>query len=196
MVFVSVDSKVIAGYLSSRVNAVNPCKFSWKGDVGQRPGLYSWWVDEDGREMLERVLGEPIPSLIYAGQAGATSSRARKPSTATLQSRIRGNHLNGTAYGSTFRKTLSSLLLGPLELTIEKPDCLNPADRRRVSRWMCDHLSIIVYPFDDRGALGEIEDQVLSILDPPLNISGVAPSTVRRRVSDLRRSLTHPGPYM
>lgn len=192
MVSVSVDPNVIADYLSDRENAVNPCQFSWEAEVGQRPGLYTWWVDGEGREMLEGSLGEPIPSLIYAGQAGATSSRARKPSTATLGSRIRGNHLNGTAYGSTFRKTLSSLLLGPLGLTVEKPDRLTSADRQRVSKWMCDHLSIVLYPFDDKDALGEIEDQVLSILDPPLNISGVAPTSVRRQVSDLRRSLTRP----
>lgn len=182
----------IAEHLSNQQFSVDPCNYSWDASVTGRPGLYSWWVDDEGLRQLELSLGEELSSLIYAGQAGATSSRAKKPSTATLYSRIHGNHLNGTAYGSTFRKTLSALLLAPLQLTVEKSDRLAAQDRKRVSEWMCQHLRLVLYPFDDRDRLGEIEDEVLKILDPPLNLQGMHSTSIRRKLSDVRKSLTRP----
>jgi hypothetical protein len=188
------DAEAVAAYLSDPSNAVSVREYAWDSAEVRRAGLYSWWVDGQGAAVLERSLGEALPSLIYAGQTGATSELARKPSTATLRSRIHGNHLNGNAHGSTFRKTLSALLIEPLGLVVEGVDRLEPAANRRVSQWMRDHLSIAVFPFDDQEELGRIEATVLRLLDPPLNLNGVGPSTIRRRVSQLRRSLTRPEP--
>lgn len=186
------DPNTVARHLSDRDNAVSADSFPADADAANRPGLYSWWVDEPGRRLLEASLGQELSDLIYAGQAGATSSRARKPSTATLGSRIGGNHINGTAYGSTFRKTLSALLLEPLGLAMEKSDRLIPDDRKRVTDWIGRHLSVAIYPYDDRESLGDLEKQVLGILDPPLNIEGMAKTQVRRKVSELRRKVAHP----
>ncbi len=49
-----------------------------------RPGLYSWWVDESGARDLSAGLGLPVPAgLVYAGQAGATRWPSGQPSTNT-----------------------------------------------------------------------------------------------------------------
>lgn len=189
-----MDAAAIASYLADPVHTVRAGDYPWNDPQVSRRGLYSWWVDGEGATVLAESLGEPLPPLIYAGQAGATSTRSRKPSTATLRSRVHGNHLNGSAHGSTFRKTLSSVLLAPLGLIVEGPDRLASADNRRVSQWMYDHLSIVVVPFDDRETLGHIESEVLAILDPPLNLNGMGSTSIRRAVSDLRKSLTRPDP--
>lgn len=160
--------------------------------AAKHPGLYSWWVDDEGRALLEGVLEEGLESLIYAGQAGAASRRAAKPSSATLGSRIITNHLNGTAYGSTFRKSISAILLGPLGLTVERPDHLTKVDNLRVSEWMRQHLSLVAVPYDDRETLHEIEGEVLRLLNPPLNLEGMSRTPVRDRLTALRRELTRP----
>ena len=93
---------------------------SWPGEeVGiQESGLYSWWVDEAGAADLTEGLELPIVAgRIYAGQTGATRWPSGTPSSATLEGRIRSQHLGGTIYGSTFRLTLASSLAKGLELT-------------------------------------------------------------------------------
>lgn len=182
----------LAEYLARQDLAVPVPSFPIDRSVIARPGLYSWWVDDEGRGVLEDGLGAPLESLIYAGQAGATSTRSAKPSTATLGSRILNNHLRGTAYGSTFRKSLSAVLLQPLGLVIDKPYHLTKVDNERVSQWMRNHLSIVVCPFDDRDILRAIEDEVVRILDPPLNLDGMPRDTTRQRLSQLRRQLSQP----
>jgi len=183
---------VAAGILSNRDLAVSAAMFPADRLVVSGSGLYSWWVDEEGRRVLEEALGEELPELIYAGQAGATSVRSGKASTATLGSRILTNHIRGTAYGSTFRKSISALLLGPLGLKVDKPDHLVWEDNNRVTAWIRQHLSVVVYPYDDRESLGSFEDEVLRILNPPLNLHGMSPTAVRTRLSTLRRKVSRP----
>lgn len=187
------DSWEIAQYLSGRERAVSAAAFpTGVESLTSRPGLYSWWVDDAGRSTLENSIGAELTDLIYVGQAGAASSRSRKPSAATLGSRIGQNHLNGTAHGSTFRKSVTALLLQPLGLTVEKPDRLQAADRHRVSDWMRAHLSVVVFPYNDRLSLGALENEVTSLLDPPLNLQGVPSNALRKRLSELRRLVSHP----
>ena len=193
MVRLRSDPEEVARYLADRSNSIPAGRFPSSAPEMARPGLYSWWVDQEGQAALEKSLGYPLSDLIYVGQAGATSARSRKPSTATLGSRIGANHLNGTASGSTFRKTISALLLDPLGLTVEKPDRLARADRARVSDWMKRHLHVVVYAYDDRDRLGDLEHRVLAILDPPLNLMGMPPTPVRLRLKELRRRLGRPG---
>ncbi len=51
-----------------------------------RPGLYSWWVDAQGAEMLSRGLGHAVvPGRIYAGLTGAT----KWPSGKTVKNTLR-----------------------------------------------------------------------------------------------------------
>jgi len=55
-------------------------------------GLYSWWADDDGLEALSAPFGVRLPPLIYAGQTGATTTRAHTERVATLRAHIGGNH--------------------------------------------------------------------------------------------------------
>lgn len=125
--------------------------------VASRPGIYSWWSDETARAVIGEQLGLPIPPLVYAGQAGATRWPSGTKSTAILASRIRGNHINGNASSSTFRLTLSALLLRPLDLTVLKPGRLAPEDRKLVSNWIKNHLRVVILPYDDRDSLSQVE---------------------------------------
>jgi hypothetical protein len=147
--------------------------------LGSR-GLYAWWVDDEGSRHLALGLGLPVHAgLIYAGQAGATRWPSGRASSNTLKTRLLDMHLGGRAEFSTFRRTLAACLQEPLGLAHE--------DDERLSRWMRDHLAVTVWPTADGGQLGAIEDQVLSALDPPLNLRGMPETPVRTRLRDLRR---------
>ena len=52
---------------------------------------------------------------------------------------------------------------------------------------MHDHLKVIAVPFEDADTLGKLEGDVLSRLDPPLNLQGMTPTAIRRRLKELRR---------
>jgi hypothetical protein len=137
-------------------------------------------------------LGTGIDPLIYAGQAGATRQPSGTRSKATLRSRIKQNHINGNAYSSTFRLTLSAVLLDPLRLLVMKPSRLTPESRAQVSGWIKRHLRVAVVPYDDRDTLAEVEDAVLDALDPPLNLDGRTPTPGRLRLRALRGRITNP----
>jgi hypothetical protein len=144
------------------------------------PGLYSWWVDEQGSADLSRGLGQPLAAgLIYAGQAGATRWPSGKRSSSTLWTRIAGMHLGGSAEFSTFRRTLAAALAQILGLAGE--------DDPGLSEWISAHLCVIPVPMPDADRLGEIESVVLDALDPPLNLRDRPSSAVRRQLSGLRQ---------
>jgi hypothetical protein len=138
---------------------------------------------------LSKPFGVRLPSLIYAGQAGATSSRAGVERVATLRSRIGGNHLRGNIRSSTFRNTLSAVLFEPLGLCLEAPRRLETASNAAVSAWMRAHLHIVVAPYVNRTDLAALERAVLTRIDPPLNLMGMPPTAVRTRLRDLRQRL-------
>lgn len=50
----------------------------------------------------------------------------------------------------------------------------------------------MVVPYAHRGTLGAAEEAVLAVLDPPLNLSGRPPTTLRRRLTQLRAELARP----
>lgn len=174
--------------------AVSPHAFPVDRERSSHPGLYSWWADSDARSVIGHQLGLDVPALVYAGQAGATRWPSGKTSTATLASRIRGNHINGNASSSTFRLTLSAVLLEPLKLQTTKPGRLAPESNRAVSSWIKDHLQVAIVAYDDRDALGRIEDAILDALDPPLNIEGRPPTPARVLLAQLRKRVTASSP--
>ena len=155
-----------------------------------QPGLYSWWVDADGAALLGAGLGEAVPpGLIYAGQAGATAWPSGKTGSATLASRIGGQHVRGGVRSSTFRLTLASILVGELGFTHLGPRKLTPMSETQLSAWITRHMSVLPYPFPNRDTLGDLENRVLAVLDPPLNLDGRPASAVRQRLSALRALL-------
>ena len=106
---------------------------------------------------------------IYIGQAGYNTS-------ATLYDRVKDSHIDGKKNGdvsrSTFRKTISALLLEPLNLRLEGSNKLSSDDNRRVSKWIKNHLRVTIVPWNNRNSLNSIEHAVLKKLDPTLNLRG------------------------
>jgi len=166
---------------------------AWPGSLAHvdRPGLYAWWVDGAGAQDLSAGLGLELPAgRIYVGQAGASSSVATKPSASTLRSRIGRNHLGGKIRSSTLRRTLASILLGPLALMLTGPRRLDPESEARLTAWMCAHLWIAVWPADSGRQLAGIEAEVVAALRPPLNLDHMPPSELRQRLLALRAIVT------
>lgn len=160
--------------------AIQPAYFLATGGTGLRaPGLYSWWADADGAIDLSRGLGQPVlPGLIYAGLAGATRASGRK-SKNTLWGRIKTMHLGGRHEFSTFRLSLGSILAeasGAAEI-----------DEGALTDWMHKHLRLIAIPVDDADTLGAVETEVLSELNPPLNLDKVTRDPLRTQLSTLRK---------
>lgn len=175
------DARGCIEALTDSTRAQSPADFLARSGVGLRsPGLYSWWVDEDGAVELTRGLGFEISAgLLYAGLAGATRSRSGLKSKNTLWGRIRGMHLGGRHEFSTFRLSLGSILAstrGELEI-----------DEDKLTAWMHQHLRVVAIPFTNADTLGELEGDVLRALDPPLNLDKVTRNPLRARLSELRR---------
>ena len=121
------------------------------------PGLYSWWVDDQGAADLSRGLGLPVPGgLIYAGQAGATRWPSGKRSQGTLWGRITGMHLGGAAEFSTFRRILSAILRPVLGLDAE--------DDPKLSAWISTRLGVNAVPVPTRTAWPRLRQQSLTCL--------------------------------
>jgi len=152
------------------------------------PGIYSWFADGEGAEQLADGIGLAVrPGLIYAGQAGAGTSRA------TLGSRIRGNHLANDIYGSTFRLTLASALRVRLGLEAIAGGHMSRDGEGRLTDWMRQHLMVSVIAYPDRLGLDAFETVVLARLDPPLNIAKRPATPVRVMLTSLRRSFSRSG---
>ena len=150
-----------------------------------QPGLYSWWVDQSGAEELSRGLGLPVAcGLIYAGLAGATRWPSGKRSNNTLWLRVTTMHLGGNHEFSTLRRTLGAILA--------KAKGVGHIDEQALTEWMNEHLRVVTMPYGDGDALGRIERSVLDELDPPLNLQGMEPTPVRRRLKELRRAIVNP----
>jgi hypothetical protein len=182
------DVEDLVQQLGDESLAQTPREFLASEGVGLRTaGLYSWWVDETGATDLSRGLQQPVrPGLIYAGLAGATRSRSGKRSTNTLWGRIRGMHLGGRHKFSTFRLSLGAILArfrGDSDI-----------DENYVTEWMHEHLRVVPITVEDPDTLGDVETAVLSVLDPPLNLSKMPPTDTRARLTELRRQYSLKGP--
>ena len=172
--------------LRDSTSAVSPEAFADRGKATvDRPGLYSWWVDQAGAEDLSRGLGLLIEcGLIYAGLAGATRWPSGKRSNNTLWLRVMTMHLGGNHEFSTFRRTLGAILAEATGAA--------RIDEMRLTQWMNAHLRIVTIPFEDGDALGRLERDVLERLDPPLNLQSMQHTPVRHRLKELRRAIVNP----
>jgi hypothetical protein len=152
------------------------------------PGIYAWFADGEGAGQLADGIGLAVrPGLIYAGQAGAGTSRA------TLGSRIRGNHLGSDIYGSTFRLTLASAMRTRLGLEPIGGGHMSRDGEARLTDWMRQHLMVSVIAYPDRLGLDAFETVVLARLDPPLNIAKRPATPVRVMLTSLRRPFSRSG---
>jgi hypothetical protein len=167
--------------LADRSRALSPAALRATGPEGlETPGLYAWWVDEQGAGQLSVGLGHDVAAgLIYLGQAGA----ARRDSSAsgnTLRGRLLGMHLGGRATMSTFRRTLAACLRLPLALRSE--------DDPQLSDWMEQHLTVTSAAVPDRKDLRTLEPALLEELDPPLNLNHMPRTALRANLSWLRNA--------
>jgi hypothetical protein len=179
-----VNDQAIVDQLLNRSAAIAPSDFLAAGSTeANLPGLYSWWVDDQGAADVSRGLGLPFESgLIYAGLAGATRWPSGTRSRSTLWLRIATMHLAGSHEFSTFRRTLGALLANASGST--------RVNEEQLSEWMRDHLRVVVVPSEDRDELGRLETRVLKMLDPPLNLQGMTSTPVRKRLKLLRNVVT------
>lgn len=176
--------------LSKAENAQPPLRFPIDSHSARHAGMYAWWADDTARSDLGRPLGFTLPPLIYVGQAGATRWPSGTPSGATLRSRIGQQHIRGNARSSTFRLTVSALLLDQLELSVAGGGRLDQASNARMSAWIAEHLRVAIAPVDDRDTLSAIEAEVVAVLDPPLNLGHCLSTDARRTLTDRRTALS------
>lgn len=181
---------VLVAALSDEARTEAPAAFPIDVRAANNPGLYSWWGDDVARRLLAAALeSDPLQPLLYAGQAGATKWPSGTRSNATLRSRIGQQHIRGNARSSTFRLTLSTILLVELNLTPAPGGRLTPESNRVVSDWIATHLRVAIVPFVDRDRLGLVEAAVVGQLDPPLNLDHCPPTGTRARLTEFRRAL-------
>ena len=187
----------LVALLSDPDRAQNPCTFPKDRDASNSAGLYSWWADSDAQELFARVFAQQgmdvayrftknEMALFYVGQAGATRWPSGNTSNATLMSRIGNLHINGNVAGSTFRKTISAILLESFDLRIAGRDRLDANSESKVSKFLTEHLRVAIVPYGDRNSLGRTEQAVLEELDPPFNIKGCPKTSVRQHLNKLR----------
>jgi hypothetical protein len=81
-----------------------------------------------------------------------------------------------------------------LQLELVAPGLLTEQSRQRLSSWICEHLQVAVIPVPAPDTLTAVEDAVLAALNPPLNLGAMPRTPQRRRLSELRSGLSHPGP--
>ena len=167
-----------------------------QGGLPREPGLYAWWATPGS---IGGLPPNPHPDpelgliLFYVG-----ISPNGPGSTATIRSRVIGNHLSGNIGSSTFRFTLAALLLEELGLhpvrTATKV-VLPMKDNHQLSRWQGEHLRLTWCVTPHPWLL---EDEVIAVMEPPLNLAANARhpyySTVKQARAMLRRAANRLGP--
>ncbi len=176
----AVTAHAVAEDLRDEAQAVAlPDLVASNGEGLRSPGVYSWWVDSRGAEDLSRGLGHEVAAgLIYAGLAGATRSGGSTSSN-TLWGRIATMHLGTRHDLSTLRRSLGSILASAHS---------RPAiDEVELTRWMHAHLSVVAVPVADADTLDALESEILTEIDPPLNLAKVSKTPLRAQLSALRK---------
>jgi hypothetical protein len=160
---------------------LNPQRVFSRQEVLARPssvpaagGVYGWWfrrlpplVDARGCHRHGEL------TLLYAGISPRRPPRDGSPSSQqTLRQRLR-THYVGNAEGSTLRKTLGCLLAGELGIQLRR---VGSGTRKTfvegeqaLSAWMADN-AFVSWVIRERP--WELEDDLISALDLPLNLEG------------------------
>ncbi len=162
----------------------------------RKPGLYAWWATPGS---IGGFPPNPHPDpevglvLFYVGIAPNGPG-----SSATIRSRVIGNHLTGNTGSSTFRFTLASLLLEELGLHPVRSATkvvLPTKENRLLSRWQGEHLRL-TWCVTRHPWLRE--DEVIALMEPPLNLAANANhlyySTVKDARAVFRRAANRLGP--
>ena len=137
---------------------------------------------------IPSVTGPPHPEaqieLLYVGIAPRGAA-----SPATLRSRVLGQHLGGNIGSSTFRQSLAALLFEAHGWTTTwsgSRSQLIPEDNRALSEWQNRYLFLT---WVEHPRPWDVEQQVMVLVQPPLNLAGNASHPLRRRLTELRAKL-------
>jgi hypothetical protein len=155
------------------------------GGLPERAGLYAWWMAPGAIPALTGP-GHPAEQLelLYVGIAPKDPG-----SSATLRSRICGQHLGGNIGSSTFRQSLAALLFEDLGWTTRWSGSraqLSPGDNRALSAWQRDYLRL---GWVEHPRPWTVEGRVIAIMQPPLNLAGNASHPLCRQLKELRLRL-------
>ncbi len=155
------------------------------GGVPNHHGVYAWWMSP---EAIPGVNGPAHPAeeleLLYVGIAPKDER-----SSATLRSRIRGQHLGGNIGSSTFRQSLAALLLADQQWEVRRSGTrtnLVPEHNRALSEWQRDQLRLA---WVDRPQPWTVEERVIALMQPPLNLANNASNPLYHRLKSLRVKL-------
>ena len=131
----------------------------------EKPGFYALWAERGCLKGVPGNLHHSHFDLLYVGIA-----QVGPKSTATLHSRIHGNHLGGNIASSTLRFSLAALLVDHLKLTAErrgtKVVLAAPGDEL-LTDWQRTNLRLTVFPTAEPHML---EREIIEWLRPPLNL--------------------------
>ena len=149
----------------------------------QEPGFYAWWAR---RGAIAGVPHLPHPieggfGLFYVG-----ISPKRPSSKQNISKRVRGQHIGGNTGSSTFRYMLAALLLDELALVPlarREKVVLSSDNNTDLSRWQRNALRLT---WCVRRRPWEIEDEVIALMQPPLNCAANASHPFYPRVRAAR----------
>lgn len=142
--------------------------------VADRGGVYGWWFrDLPPLLAANGCCRHEDLTLLYAGISPDRPPRNGQPaSTQNLRARIR-YHYTGNAEGSTLRKTLGCLLAEELGIQLRRVGSgkrMTFVEGEQVlSAWMADNACV---SWVVRERPWELEEELISTLDLPLNLQG------------------------
>lgn len=156
--------------------------------VPSRDGVYGWWF----RRLPPLVVASGCVrhedlTLLYAGISPDRPPRNGRPaSRQSLLDRIK-YHYTGNAEGSTLRRTLGCLLAAELGIELRRVGSgkrMTFVDgEQELSAWMADnaYVSWIV-----RQQPWELEDELITQLDLPLNLMGNKHNQFHAKLTEVR----------
>ena len=150
----------LSAFLGDETNALNvPQLLASDRKALQRPGLYSWWVDDRGA---------------HDSPSRSDSRSLRDPSTPVRQVRRDGQAAGARATpcgpdsrACTWARSTSSPPSGGPASLLRPTDSTGRVDKPALTVWMTERLRVVPAPIDDADILGAVEHQLLQILDPP-----------------------------
>jgi hypothetical protein len=160
---------------------IDPVRVYSRKDVLARPspvpaqaGVYGWWFQRlPALIVADGCCQHQGLWLLYAGiSPDRPPQNERPPSKQNLRDRIK-YHYTGNAEGSTLRKTLGCLLADELGIQLRRVGSGNRMTfvqgEQALSAWMTEnaYVSWVV-----RDSPWELEDELITALDLPLNLQG------------------------
>lgn len=148
--------------------------------VPARAGVYGWHFKQSPH------LGLPAGRLLYVGIA--PRYMANRTSTQNLRKRVR-YHFRGNAAGSTLRLTLGCLLGFELRrVGSGKRMTFGKSGEASLSQWMADNARVC---WIEQSEPWDMEAQLISQLDLPLNLDQNRHNAFHNRLKELRAQARH-----